>query len=238
VGREWVHSYERDLGRIQPAGLWKAVKMWAREEVGAAATRPVQLVYVWASMDCTTFSPMDSMQSVSCRDHQGSSKAPSSSMKGRQAELADTCMKFLLLFLVWAVEEWQVEWGLENPCGSLARREYMQSDKLERMGLAHKMHTVNYCAWRHIYNKATNVWTSTGWEPEGFTGDGRCGGKCGLGMWINGSYRHFWTIGQESWGLARGEEQEELKILVPGAMHEEILSYVTEKVLSYFTEKI
>jgi len=46
------------------------------------------------------------------------------------------------------------------------------------------------------------------------------------GRMIEGGFNHYWAIGQESFRLYRGIDKDEMKMLVPGGLHEEILQQV------------
>ena len=63
------------------------------------------------------------------------------------------------------------------------------------------------------------------WTPEGNSGNGG-GGVCEAG-YVNletGYWKHLRVIGQEAWRLARGEEQEEIKVVVPTGIHKEMFA--------------
>ena len=48
------------------------------------------------------------------------------------------------------------------------------------------------------------------------------------GRMVNGSFNHFWAIGQESFRLYRQMDKDEMKMMVPGGFHEEHLALCTE----------
>ena len=44
-----------------------------------------------------------------------------------------------------------------------------------------------------------------------------------MGREVEGAFNHFWAIGQESFRLYRGLDKDEMKMMVPGGLHEELL---------------
>jgi len=209
--------------------LWKEVQRIVRVQLGLheEANIEVEVAYIWASMECTTFSPMDAMQTESCRVWKGKHRGEPdrTTDKGRAAAQADKCMQGVLKFISWAVKKFGAEWSIENPHGTLRQQRYMQTEEMGRLGLRFRLHRANWCVWRHLYCKLSDVWTSIQiWEPSGSTGTGRCGHDCGMGREVEGDFNHFWAIGQESFRLYRGLDKDEMKMMVPGGLHEEMIS--------------
>ena len=135
----------------------------------------------------------------------------------------DACFRRTTI-MSWARQRFGSELALENPQASLQMRPYMIKWEKEQ-GLTRIV--VHYCAYGHVYKKPTNIWTTRqGWTPKGNSGDGKCGGEgvCEVG-YVNpetGCWKHWNAIGQEAWRLARGEEQEEIKVVVPAGIHKEM----------------
>ena len=230
-----VRAFEQDIGKVKPEELWTAVKEWLVRSRGVEATDELYIAIVWASPDCRTFSGLDSMQEEPCRFHnteteQGVRKEPRRGLdgklteKGKLAVAADNMTRSALRIMSWARQRFGSELALENPQASLQMRPYMIKWEKE-LGLTKIV--VHYCAYGHVYKKPTNIWTTRqGWTPKGNSGDGKCGGEgvCEAG-YVNpetGYWKHLNAIGQEAWRLARGEEQEETKVVVPAGIHKEM----------------
>ena len=88
----------------------------------------------------------------------------------------------------------------------------------------HKLVLIHYCAFNHIYNKPTHLWTNImNWEPEGTTGTGLCERKCGMGMSSEkGKYKHKYTIARESQKEMAGAGRKAFKKMVPLMLQREI----------------
>ena len=192
-------------------------------------TEEIQVVVaaVWASPDCRTFSKADSSnRNKGCgyRDHQKESRPPlqpASTKWGLRAREADKLVKAVLLLIkAWDTRWPGLAWVLENPVGSLCRREYMQKNKLPK----HKLVLIHYCAFNHIYNKPTHLWTNImNWEPKGTTGTGLCEQKCGMGKWSEkGKFKHEYTIARESHKEMAGVGRKAFKNMVPLMLQREV----------------
>ena len=85
--------------------------------------------------------------------------------KGKLAVAADKTTESALRIMSWARRRFGSELALENPQASLQMRPYMMKWEREQ-GLT--KYVVHYCAYGHVYNKSTNIWTTRqGWTPEG-----------------------------------------------------------------------
>ena len=222
----WVVNSYRDLSKGTTRQLWDEIQRLTYEAKGVPASAEVWIAYIWASMDCTTYSPLDSMQSDPYRQwgEQGKGDPVQGTDKGMEAAGADAMMNKVLDFMAWARRKFKAHWGIENPHGTLRGRQFMDTAALQRRGLAHNLHLLNWCCWLHLYCKPSDVWTSIlDWEPQGTTGDGKCGHRCQMGREVRGGFSHFWAIGQESFRLYRGMDKDEVKMMVPGGLHEEAL---------------
>ena len=90
-------------------------------------------------------------------------------------------------------------------------------------------HTIDYCAYGAVVQKATDIWTSlVTWTPKGTAGDGRCHGRCGQGEWHTDAkgyqhYRHHKTLAQEPQKGYRGPGATKMKNSIPTALCDEWL---------------
>jgi len=245
VGEVWspeeggvVENLEYDLQGVRPKALWRVVRKWLLRTGRVQRGVQVGLKFIWASPPCTTYTRLDSMQKEPYRFHEKRGSRPPMKGKGQRGKLtvkgkvateADVLVQDILGVMEWGVKEMGAQWGMENPDAWLQCREFMGMEKLRQRGLEVQKHLVNYCNWGHIYFKGTIVWTSVvGWRPKGKSGNGKCGRKCGMGYWDQetGGYKHWHSIGQETWRLKRGLCKQGLKCMVPEGMHREHLSCV------------
>ena len=137
------------------------------------------------------------------------------STKGREAHAADGMVKQAHKMARWA-EQKKAAWYMENPVGSLACRPY-QRRWLLRAGKRMVRREVHYCAYRHVYNKPTHIWTNmTGWKPKGTTGTGKCECKCEAGeVGSKGKWIHRYKLAQASSQAKSGKESKAWKNMVP-----------------------
>jgi len=236
--RKVVKNLVLDLSGIKHGKLWGTVKRWVKKRGLVAEGDTVGLKFIWASPPCTTYTRLDSMQKEPYRFHEKGGPRPPMKVKGlrgrvtdkgRIAGEADKLVKDILAILEWGVKVMGAHWGMENPDAWLKYREFMGTQQLEQRGLYHRRHLINYCNWGHIYFKGTNVWISVmEWEPTGKSGNGKCCQMCGMGFRDaeTGGYRHWNSIGQETWRLKRGVDKQGLKCMVPVGMHREYLALV------------
>ena len=95
-------------------------------------------------------------------------------------------------------------------------------------------HRINYCQYRHIFAKDTNVWTTVAaWEPKGMSGTGLCGaatGYCrgnkkptGEDNPETGRWNHLNVIGGPAWKAVKGSSKDEMQNRVPALLLLEIL---------------
>ena len=110
--------------------------------------------------------------------------------------------------------------ALENPRGSLEKREYMDDCNLLD-GV--KKDVLDQCPFGRDYRKTTHIWNDIAeWSPVGCTGDGRCHGKCGKGEVRNGYFRHFKALAMEPCRGPRGKGHVKEKNALPGDLLREI----------------
>ena len=157
----------------------------------AAGITKAQVAAVLASPPCETFSHADATnisRGFNFRQHDNPLKPPRklTGQDSKQAiakrETAQNHDKMILKLtqeLVRFHREYGGEIVVENPVGSLDKRPFMQlANWLQTV----VRHTVMYCAYGYRYMKPTHIWTTLrNWRPEGITGNGKCGGKCGQG---------------------------------------------------------
>ena len=99
----------------------------------------------------------------------------------------------------------------ENPVGSLFHKIWMADFHDNTVYTDLRVVTLEHCAYGGYFGKSTHHFTNLApnwWEPNGLTGDGRCGKQgsrtgvaCEFGF-INpesGMWNHTYAIGRESW---------------------------------------
>ena len=172
-----------------------------------AAINPKDLLLVWSSPPCRTFSPADPSnlsRNNNFRDHSQPTKPPTRTNpeKARIAVEHDRLVQRILEFYEYCeIVGLECNTVMENPRGSLGVREYMQPEALPR---EMEKVTIDQCAFGREYKKRTDLWHDLKlWKPQGYTGDGRCGGRCGKGEYRSGFFKHYkrWL-----WNLSEGRE--------------------------------
>ena len=191
---------------------------------------PWQIVYVWASPDCSTFSRMNYINAAKGNGYrdQYSNPIPDTD-KGLRAAAHDEMVENIILLIKYWAKHWKfLHLSLENPVGGLAMRPYMNPgtggwihDKVLRR-------EIHYCAYGHRYKKPTHIWTNLfAWDPSGETQTGTCTKttRCGQGA-INpetGKYKHHKSLGQASKQEVSGPGRAAYKASVPRNLHRELL---------------
>ena len=210
-----------DLSKLGEKDIIAAVCRFAK-------INPEQLLLVWASPDCSTFSKADATNASrgnEFRDHTLWHRPPKDTVDDKRLKAIehDGMVQNVLLSLQAMLSVHQhTLFVMENPEGSLRRRPFMI---IFQLLLSLARHTVNYCAYGAKFKKATDIWTNFDWQPEGHTGDGRCHNRCPAGVWShNGSarptYRHPQVIGGANDRRPQGPYA---KCNIPYLLHEEIL---------------
>jgi len=210
-----------DLSKLGEKDIIAAVCRFAK-------INPEQLLLVWASPDCSTFSKADATNASrgnEFRDHTLWHRPPKDTVDDKRLKAIehDGMVQNVLLSLQAMLSVHQhTLFVMENPEGSLRRRPFMI---IFQLLLSLARHTVNYCAYGAKFKKATDIWTNFDWQPEGHTGDGRCHNRCLAGVWShNGSarptYRHPQVIGGANDRRPQGPYA---KCNIPYLLHEEIL---------------
>ena len=166
---------------------------------------PRQVLLVWASTPCETFSradPSNITRGHHYRDHSDPEKPPKSDdlsdLKVLKAVEHDQFLPRLQQMVAADRQRGlQYNFVFENPRASLRCRPYMQLCAWPKV-VDVVRRTVDLCAFRHIYKKGTDLWTSlSDWNPRGTTGNGRCQQKCEGGKASSKGYRHFYALAVE-----------------------------------------
>ena len=84
---------------------------------------------------------------------------------------------------------------------------------------------MNYCAYGEQYSKATDLWTTLDWDPQGTTGSGRCcNGACGQGIRkTNGKFLHYKVIAGSNDRAVKGPHRLKQLWKIPQPLTEEII---------------
>lgn len=206
-----VISVELDEVRLQVSGgtrvqldVGSVAPRWLLPEVALrAGVSRVDLLAHWGCPPCQTVAVPDAsnrrmcsatqeLQEFNFRVHEeGGSRPPAhpeGNWRGDAAVEGDRLSRALLLAL-----KGEACWAIENPLGYLRFRPWYR--ELEAEGLLQR---VDYCAyWSEEeaagmlgFQKQSCVWTAVQWRPCGSTGEGVCGGMCGVGWEEEGQWRH------------------------------------------------
>ena len=191
-----------------------------------AAINPKDLLLVWSSPPCRTFSPADPSnlsRNNNFRDHSQPTKPPTRTNpeKARIAVEHDRLVQRILEFYEYCeIVGLECNTVMENPRGSLGVREYMQPEALPR---EMEKVTIDQCAFGREYKKRTDLWHDLKlWKPQGYTGDGRCGGRCGKGEYRSGFFKHYKALAMEPIRGPRGPGHTKDKNALPEALLEEL----------------
>ena len=162
------------------------------------------------------------------RDHSRRSRPPLKTARGNLAADHDDLVREWMAFARCMRAAGEVHWTMENPVGSLARRDYMQPQALEALGGQLVNETVDYCAYGREDMKPTHLWTTLAhWRPVGVSGDGRCQGP-GSCHAIDGT-RHRASV---TGGKRKRGRRMHSKSAVPRALHWELLVAMQVQVTS------
>ena len=226
--KKWVRNTVVDLMRVPMGALWRKAQVEVRNRTNTKAD--LQLLLVATSPCCKTFSKTDSInvkRGSNYRLHLASTphRPPrdSTSEKGRAAMEADVMVNGEIRMARWCAHK-GVHMYMENPVGSLWRREYVV--EWEREGWVQRRE-VHYCAYRHHYHKPTHTWTTMlRWKPRGTRrdGTGRCEQRCKWGFRnAKGRWEHRFKIAQQSQQGKSGVGRKAAKMMMPSLLHEELL---------------
>ena len=156
-----------------------------------------------------------------CEDG-GHALQPAHTKSGRMAREADLLVKRVLKVIKqWSKQYLKMRWCIENPVGSLVRRDYMQEKTWVQK---RQLREIHYCAYGHPYHKPTHIWTNhLQWQPRGDTGTGRCERRCQAGGWSSaGRWKHIHGIARESSREIQGKGRAAWKNMVPQKLHSEL----------------
>ena len=82
------------------------------------------------------------------------------------------------------------------------------------------------------FKKTTNLWVKLGfdWQPEGVTGEGRCGEKCGQGCEdpITKRFKHFMALAVDPQRGPRGTNATKMTCNIPEKLVIELLTAINE----------
>ena len=140
-----------------------------------------QVLLVWASPDCKTYSRADASnisRGNEYRDHSNIHRSPKALFDEKRFEAIkqDALVVSVLKSFLNAVRtDAGINVIMENPAGSLRLRPFVW---IYEMLINLTRHTVDYCAFGADRKKSTDFWCNFLWEPTGDTGDGRCHKEC------------------------------------------------------------
>ena len=218
------HSVNADLLQGDPTTLLQRI-------CRALQFRPEDVLLVWASTPCETFSradPSNISRGNHYRDHTHPERPPKSDDLGDPKTLkAVEHDRFLprLQSMVAADRQRGLDYNFafENPRASLRCRPYMQICAWPRVVEVIRR-TVDLCTFGNIYKKTTDLWTSlTSWSPGGVTGDGRCHQMCGQGQRYDTGYRHHYALAVEPEREKQGAGVTARRNHMPAQLLQEIL---------------
>jgi hypothetical protein len=169
----------------------------------AASKDTANVILLWASAPCDTFSPAVASNvgrgpghGFNSRDFSDPERGPCCDSKtckyAQQARLHDKFLPLLQDAVAHArCMGLDFHFVFENPRGSLRRRPYMQLQRWPEVGSV-SLRTVDLCAFGLPRRKATDLWTSLPAPFVGSTGTGRCDQRCADGFWnkTTGCYCH------------------------------------------------
>ena len=226
-----------DISAVEPEELLKAI-------AAQAGIAQEEILFIWASVPCTTLGAIDSSnQRPGYTWHRDYSKHSQKRCRcgaiavtgGTREPRTPRAVNHdrLALVVVTALDAlynlYGVHYAIENPRASLRMRPLMLSlVQSERV----RLELVNYCQYSHIFAKATNVWTTVGWEPKGSSGTGLCraetgycSSKTGFIKEDTGRWNHYNVIAGEHSRSIKGSVlvKDELQNRVPAKLLTEIL---------------
>ena len=195
---------------------------------------PAQLLVVWASPDCSTYSRADASnisRGNHHRDHSKWHRPPKDEIdeKRLKAIQHDVMVQNLLMSMQSFLQlDDSTCFVMENPSASLRHRPFVL---IFQILLSLLRHTVDYCAFGAEVKKCTDIWTNFEWSPTGSTGDGRCRQSCMSGKWTfhkgkRPTFRHPEVIAGRNDRRPTGPYA---KCRIPAALHREILLAAMEQ---------
>jgi transposase InsO family protein len=209
----------------------------------AAGVHPSQVIMVWASPPCETFTNAaynvgrGEGHGYNYRDFKDPERGPCCEEDEcpyrQKATLHDKCVPHLqeMVKADWQ-EGFTYDYVVENPHGCLGLRPYMETNEWPEQRV--NKFTVDQCAFGKLTQKPTDLWTSlSSFRPIGSTGDGRCHSRCGRGYFTEtGSYKHVQAYAQEPHRQPRGPD----RVSIPPLLLEEVLGSAFDE--SMMNEKV
>ena len=227
-----------DITALEPEELLRVI-------AGQAGIKQEEILFIWASVPCTTLGSIDSSnQRPGYTYHRDYSKHSQKRCKcgavaitggtreprTPRAENHDRLALVVVTALDALYNLYGVHYAIENPRASLRMRPLMLSlVQSERV----RLELVNYCQYNHIFAKETNVWTTVGWTPKGASGTGLCraatgycSSKTGFIKESTGRWNHYNVIAGDHSRSIKGSVlvKDELQNRVPSKLLSEILS--------------
>ena len=222
-----------DLRMEKQAGARKLI-LEVCEQAGVSRSR---LRAVLGSTPCNSFTKLDAVNvgrgnnfrepymPFPPRKFDGSEQ---SRILGQIAQEHDEMIHNLLLSVVQDRQEgFTYDFCFENPRGVLRHMPYMKGDAW--LEISNRC-TPDYCAFKHEFQKPTDLWHSFGqsWQPEGTTGDGKCHQKCGAGRRkASGRYAHYKRHAGALGTGVTGKDQMLQKWRIPDMLCEEVVAKLT-----------
>ena len=161
-----------------------------------------QVLLIWASPDCRTYSRADASnisRGNEYRDHSDPFRPPKAIFDDKRFEAIkqDALVASVLKSFLKTIKfDMGANLIMENPAGSLRLRPFVW---IYEMIIGLTRHTIDYCAFGSDRRKTTDFWCTFPWDPAGDTGNGRCQRKCKAGSWVDtdgvSSYRHPVVVG-------------------------------------------
>ena len=178
------------------------------------------IVVVWASPPCNTYSRCNKCNYTRGNHFRESEGEPTTGSKGTTAEEHDRLVRRIKAMLLI-----MKKFVMENPAGGLEKMKFM-ADWEDKKKL------IELCAYGWPFKKSTNLWVQDiDWIPEGNTGSGRCEKKCGQGEInkVTGIFKHYMALAMEPHRGPRGTGATSLKCGMPKRLLEEILLQVAKE---------
>ena len=181
-----------------------------------AGIRKEDIVFVWASPPCETFSRAN-WSNLSRGNHYREpvpGRPPVVGAKGKVAEQHDKLVARVKEILSLVDKS-----AMENPAHGLSEQWHMMDWEAQK-------NTVDLCAYGWPYKKATDLWLQGfEWTPVGRTGTGRCRQMCEQGE-VNpatGKYAHYQALAVHPQRGPRGAAHASDKCGMPRELLQEIL---------------
>ena len=234
-----VEYFERhDLGMEQHL-LQTDILAWSPARLiaticKAQGWRPEQILFIWASPPCRTFSNSAYNQGRGTSGHGYNYRDFNDPKRGPCCQKEECPYRQMAVrhdrFVPWLQQMFQhlqdneidCDMGIENPRACLERRPYMQLESWPG-SIPFSKHAIDMCAYNHPAQKPTHFWTSmTDYRPQGMTGDGRCHRRCSAGSYNEeGGYHHPVAFAQEPARQPRGSD----RVAIPAPWAREVLSH-------------